>query len=58
MLKKLYNYTTIFLKINEVKTSFKVTCGVKQGDNLALIPFAIFLNTVTEIVEKMGPQMF
>ena len=52
MLKKLYNNTTIFLNIDEVKVSFKATCGVKQGDNFAPILFVIFLNAVTELLEK------
>lgn len=56
VLKKLYNSTTIFLNIDKVKASFKATRGVKQGDNLAPILFVIFLNAVTETLEKNGPS--
>ena len=34
ILKKLYNNTTISLKIEKIESIFKSTCGVKQGDNL------------------------
>ena len=56
MLKKLYNNTAIFLNIDEVKASFKATCGVNQGENFALILFVIFLNAVIETLEKVGLQ--
>ena len=52
ILKKLYNDTTISLTIEKIESIFKSTCGVKQGDNLAPILFFIFMNAVTNTLDK------
>ena len=53
----LYNNFKIEICVGKCKAEIDYTAGVKQGDNLAPIPFIIVIQFLAKILEKSGISM-